>query len=185
MYFSDSESFRLALEYSPCLVIDLDVNGFIRWCNKAFFECTSFVSSDLIQKDITDFCPDTRNQDRFRELITLTQSRNEIFDFDVVIQTHNFDRIELVVNSVIIRDSNGQSTGIICFGKDATEQRSLEKGVSLAAEESRALFDLSSLPVFGVDFRGVVDVWNARLAALTGVSTHVRRRIILVHGRMG
>lgn len=170
----DSETFRALVDHSPCIVIGLDASGLIRWCNKALWECLGYTKGDLIQNNITDFCPDTENQGRIRRLISLTELQHEVFDFDVTLQSHDLNRIELLLNSAAVgRDVDGESAGIICFGKDATKQRMLEKEVQRASEESRALFDLSSLPVFGVDHRGIIDVWNSRLAAITGVSSEV------------
>ena len=144
------------------------------WCNTAFSERTAYGKAELDKKSVAELCPDAENEDRFRLLISETVAGKEVSEFDVAIQSKEFERIELATRTAASRDSAGLIAGIVCFCNDVTAQRRLEADARQAAQEQRALFDLSSLPIFGVDHRGAVDVWNARLAAVTGISSQVR-----------
>ena len=170
----DSDPFLKFADYSPCIIIGLCSNGNIRWCNKAFLETSGYCKNEVHDKPITSFSPTAESQDRFRTLIHDINLGQEVSGLSVVIQCHDFDHIALTLNSVVSRDPDGHIAGAICFCKDTTKQKALEKNLEQAAQESLAVFDLSKSPVFGVDHRGAVSIWNAPLAALTSVPAEVR-----------
>ena len=169
----DCGSISEIVDCTPCSIFGLSCSGEIQWCNKAFRERSQYDKAELEQKSIFALCPDIENQERFRRLLLETESGKETLELDVEIRCGDFERLALTINSAVHRDADGRVSGAVCFGRDATRQRQLEEAAKQAAEEQRALFDLSSLPVFGVDHRGAVDVWNSRLAEITGVASEV------------
>ena len=72
-------------------------------------------------------------------------------------------RIEVLLNATTRRDEHGKVIGVVGIGQDITGRIAQER-------EYSKLIDTANAPIFGVDNKGQVNVWNQCAMRLVGYS---------------
>ena len=72
-------------------------------------------------------------------------------------------RIEILLNATTRRDEHGKVIGVVGIGQDITARLAQER-------EYSKLIDSANAPIFGVDNKGRVNVWNQCAMRLVGYS---------------
>ena len=72
-------------------------------------------------------------------------------------------RIEILLNATTRRDEHGKIIGVVGIGQDITARLAQER-------EYSKLIDSANAPIFGVDNKGRVNVWNQCAMRLVGYS---------------
>ena len=72
-------------------------------------------------------------------------------------------RIEILLNATTRRDEHGKVIGVVGIGQDITARLAQER-------EYSKLIDTANAPIFGVDNKGQVNVWNQCAMRLVGYS---------------
>uniref|UniRef100_A0A7S2CZD0 histidine kinase n=1 Tax=Florenciella parvula TaxID=236787 RepID=A0A7S2CZD0_9STRA len=87
----------------------------------------------------------------------------ESANFEFPLITKNGARVEVLLNATSRRDAKGRVVGVVGIGQDITARIAQE-------QEYIRLIDTANAPIFGVDLKGNVTVWNKCAADLTGYS---------------
>lgn len=163
------------IEQDGIILFVVSSDGSITMHNKVFEETTGYYASELTNKHISEFCADTENEARCRQLIRETLSSEQKVDFELAIKTKKSDRLDLFVNCTKSSQSDGLVSSVVCFAEQAKKRNQLLRYAAKdAAQDHIQLLNLSEQPIFGVDCSGLVDIWNDRLATITSISAEVR-----------
>ena len=92
----------------------------------------------------------------------LQGAETENFEFPLI--TKNGVRIEVLLNATTRRDEQGNIIGVVGIGQDITGRIAQER-------EYSKLIDTANAPIFGVDTKGSVNVWNQCARKLVGYNT--------------
>jgi PAS domain S-box-containing protein len=101
----------------------------------------------------------------------LTGAESENFEFPLI--TKAGTHIEVLLNATTRRDAEGNIIGVVGIGQDITARLAQER-------EYSKLIDTANAPIFGVDTRGAVNVWNQCAMRLVGYSSEEVMGKILV-----
>jgi PAS domain-containing protein len=86
---------------------------------------------------------------------------NETANFEFPLITKSGTRVEILLNATTRRDEHGRVIGVVGIGQDITARIAQE-------QEYIRLIDTANAPIFGVDQRGLVNVWNRCASRVTG-----------------
>jgi len=89
---------------------------------------------------------------------------NETANFEFPLITKHGIRIEVLLNATTRRDEQGNIIGVVGIGQDITGRIAQER-------EYSKLIDTANAPIFGVDTKGSVNVWNQCARKLVGYNT--------------
>jgi PAS domain S-box-containing protein len=158
---------------SPVFVFGISSDGCICMHNGAFEESSGFDPSELANRSITEMCADAENQDRCQQMIENVTTSKEIRNFVLALSTKNSTKLEIIVlNATMSTHSDGLASSIIVFAKEAKDHMMLKPQAHVPLVQAE-LLKLISEPIFGVDQRGIIDVWNHRLSAITDIPAEV------------
>ena len=87
----------------------------------------------------------------------------ETANFEFPLITKGGARIEILLNATTRRDEHGKVIGVVGIGQDITARLAQER-------EYAKLIDTANAPIFGVDNKGRVNVWNQCAMRLVGYS---------------
>ena len=87
----------------------------------------------------------------------------ETANFEFPLITKGGARIEVLLNATTRRDEHGKVIGVVGIGQDITARLAQER-------EYSKLIDSANAPIFGVDNKGRVNVWNQCAMRLVGYS---------------
>lgn len=59
---------------------------------------------------------------------------------------------------------------VVCVAQDVTENALNDQALAAAATDLRLLVNTANAPIFGVDIKGNVNIWNRKTVELTGYS---------------
>ena len=90
-------------------------------------------------------------------------SGEETANFEFPLMTKAGARIEILLNATTRRDEHGKIIGVVGIGQDITARLAQER-------EYSKLIDSANAPIFGVDNKGRVNVWNQCAMRLVGYS---------------
>ena len=91
-------------------------------------------------------------------------SGEETANFEFPLMTKAGARIEILLNATTRRDEHGKIIGVVGIGQDITARLAQER-------EYSKLIDSANAPIFGVDNKGRVNVWNQCAMRLVGYTT--------------
>ena len=93
----------------------------------------------------------------FRNALNGVETAN--FEFPLV--TKAGARLEVLLNATTRRDAQNRVTGVVGIGQDITARIAQE-------QEYSRLIDTANAPIFGIDRKGLVNVWNRNASKLMG-----------------
>ncbi len=88
----------------------------------------------------------------------------ETANFEFPLMTKAGVRLEVLLNATTRRDEKGDIIGVVGIGQDITGRIAQER-------EYSKLIDSANAPIFGVDNKGNVTIWNQCAVKLVGYST--------------
>jgi PAS domain-containing protein len=87
-----------------------------------------------------------------------------------MLHTKSGARVEILLNASCRMDYDGNIVGVVGVGQDITDLKRAEKEVKHIAQDLARLIDTANAPIFGIDQKGKVNEWNAKVAQITGFS---------------
>jgi len=151
-------------------IFGIDANGLVNeWNNKAAaitgFSCEEVLGRNLVQDFITK-----EYQVSVKEVLDNALRGRETANFEFPLYTRDQRRVEVLLNATTRRDVSGNVVGVIGVGQDITERKQVEMEKTRVAQELQTFIDTANAPIFGIDANGLVNEWNNKSAAITGLS---------------
>ena len=142
-------------------IFGIDLQGLVNVWNKNASDVTGFTSKDVMGRHlVNEFITDDykeRVQAVFRNALNGVETAN--FEFPLV--TKAGARLEVLLNATTRRDAQNRVTGVVGIGQDITARIAQE-------QEYSRLIDTANAPIFGIDRKGLVNVWNRNASKLMG-----------------
>ncbi|DBA02322.1 TPA: hypothetical protein N0F65_006197 [Lagenidium giganteum] len=88
----------------------------------------------------------------------------ETANFEFPLITRNGRRVEILLNATPRYDEKGAIIGVVGIGQDITVRIAQE-------QEYSRLIDTANAPIFGVDMKGLINIWNKKAAEITQFTT--------------
>jgi PAS domain S-box-containing protein len=145
-------------------IFGIDADGLVNVWNKMASKITGFSNKEVMGRNLVEefITPDYRKpvKDVFDKALAGSESAN--FEFPLI--TKGKKRVEVLLNATSRRDATDAIIGVVGIGQDITERNAQE-------QEYMRLIDTANAPIFGIDARGCVNVWNNMAEKITGFST--------------
>ncbi|KAJ0389484.1 hypothetical protein ATCC90586_011323 [Pythium insidiosum] len=85
---------------------------------------------------------------------------DESANFEVPLITKTGRKVIFLLNATARFDQHGHIVGVVGIGQDITDRIAQE-------QEYTRLIDTANAPIFGVDVKGCVNIWNKKAAEIT------------------
>ena len=79
------------------------------------------------------------------------------------------ERVEVLLNATTRVDASGAIVGVVGVGQDITEITKSQAELSRVASDFRLLIETANAPIFGTSADGTVNIWNSKMAEVSGV----------------
>ena len=150
------------LEAMHLLVVILDLDGVVAFCNRYFYRRTGWLAPDLLGKDWLDkMIPKDEHSRVQSEFARGTLDPEAPIHFESALLAPDGSSSQLAWDSTILRDGEGEPAGRALIGKDITEFKALE-------EQFRQAQKLSAI---GRLAGGVAHDFNNLLTVILGYSS--------------
>lgn len=133
---ASEERYRLLAENAREVIIVYDMEGYIRYVNRAGSEMTGMTREELQGMKITDLIPFSRNINLYKALRDNTVGDDEVFINKTGFVNKTGDYLELETSSTVIR-IDGKMEGILVIARDITERKRLEREILQISEGIR------------------------------------------------
>merc|ERR1719478_763225 len=94
----------------------------------------------------------------------------ETANFEFPLVTKDGTRFDVLLNATTRRDKAGNPIGVVGVGQDISELNKVAAQAKFVADDLTRLIDTANAPIFGVNVKGEVTVWNRKAADLSGFS---------------
>merc|ERR1711871_1520473 len=108
--------------------------------------------------------PDYR--DAVKQVLDRALMGEEAANFEFPLITKDGKRVEVLLNATSRRDARDDITGVVGIGQDITQFLSQQ-------QEYTRLIENANAPIFGVSRDGKVNIWNQKIAQITGFAPNV------------
>jgi len=134
-------------------IIGVDAEGIVNIWNQCAMQMVGYSTEQVIGQDfVREFITDDFKT-AVKNVLDKALHGKETANFEFPLITIEGDRIDVLLNATTRRDEYGNIIGVVGIGQDNTER--LAK-----VRESIKLIDNVNAPIFGVDIRGRVNMWN-------------------------
>merc|ERR1711871_480993 len=108
--------------------------------------------------------PDYR--DAVKQVLDRALMGEEAANFEFPLITKDGKRVEVLLNATSRRDARDDITGVVGIGQDITQFLSQQ-------QEYTRLIENANAPIFGVSTEGLVNIWNQKIAQITGFAPNM------------
>ena len=161
--------FRESLENARLIAFQMDRSMNITFCNAflltlAGYERDELVGGSFIQK----FIPALDRQKVEQFFTSAMEGDLNALYFTCSIQTRDENVRRIDLNNTLLRDSEGNVTGISCIGQDITEREHMQEEKSESEERLKILFEYAPYAYFITDTKGTFIDGNRAAELLVG-----------------
>ncbi|OPX68457.1 MAG: aerobic respiration control sensor protein ArcB [Methanoregulaceae archaeon PtaB.Bin108] len=163
--------FRESLENARLIAFQLDRSLITTFCNTFLLAFAGYEHDELIgAKWIEKFIP---AQDRHKVeqffLSAMEGDLNALY-FTCTIQTRDGNNRRIDLNNTLLRDFEGNVTGISCIGQDITDREMIEEQKTASEERLKILFEYAPYAYYITDLKGTFIDGNRAAELLVGYS---------------
>ncbi|MFP3984660.1 MAG: PAS domain S-box protein [Candidatus Bathyarchaeia archaeon] len=158
----------LILENIDDSIIVTDLEGRITFWNKGAAQIFGYSANEMLGKTIARLCkPEERKHVAAVQLEHLR--KGIVFSGEWEGVRKNGEHVWLMLTSKLLKNSQGETAGMVGVGKDITKYKQLEEALKESEENYRNMVELAPLAIVTVDLKGVITSCN-RFVALSGYS---------------
>ncbi|TMW62665.1 hypothetical protein Poli38472_005283 [Pythium oligandrum] len=157
---AQEQEYSRLIDTANAPIFGVDMGGLVNIWNKKAVEITQFTTEDVMGRDLVqEFISE---EYRFAVGLVLSQALNGVqtanFNFPLITQSGR--RVEILLNATPRYNELGEIVGVVGIGQDITDRIAQE-------QEYARLIDTANAPIFGVDEKGHVNIWNKKAADIT------------------
>ena len=150
-------------------IFGIDAHGLVNeWNNKAA-EITKFSREEVLGKDLVEVYISLDYRASVRQVLSNALQGQVTANFEFPLCTKDNKCVEVLLNATPRTDASGRIVGMLGVGQDITERKQVEAEKTRVALELQTFIDTANAPIFGIDAAGLVNEWNIKLAAITGM----------------
>uniref|UniRef100_M4BMP1 histidine kinase n=1 Tax=Hyaloperonospora arabidopsidis (strain Emoy2) TaxID=559515 RepID=M4BMP1_HYAAE len=140
-------------------IFGVDQDGRVNIWNLKAAEITQYSAEEVVGKDLVNrfVAEEYRATVELELKRALEGEQTNNFEFPLITKTGR--RVEILLNATPRYDELGQIFGVVGIGQDITERIAQE-------QELIRLIDTANAPIFGVDSKGRVNIWNKKAAEI-------------------
>ncbi|TYZ67159.1 hypothetical protein PybrP1_000151, partial [[Pythium] brassicae (nom. inval.)] len=161
---AQEQEYTRLIDTANAPIFGVDVNGEVNIWNRKAAQITEYsVFSVLGANLVQNFIPD-EYQEKVGAVLSRALEGIETANFEFPLITKSGRRVEILLNATPRYDEKGVIIGVVGIGQDITVR------IAQDQEYSR-LIDTANAPIFGVDVKGLVNIWNKKAQEITQFTT--------------
>jgi len=165
-------TFRIAQEreYSKLIdhanapIIGVNTHGKVNVWNKCASRLVGYSTDEVMGHQLVEEFITKDYQASVQTVLDKALDGIETANFEFPLMTKAGVRLEVLLNATTRRDEKGDIIGVVGIGQDITGRIAQER-------EYSKLIDSANAPIFGVDNKGKVNIWNQCAVKLVGYTT--------------
>jgi PAS domain S-box-containing protein len=142
-------------------IFGVDACGLVNVWNRCACNLTGFTSDEVMGRNLVQEFITQDYQGSVQAVLRNALGGQETANFEFPLITKTGARVEILLNATSRLDPSGKISGVVGIGQDITARLAQE-------QEYIRLIDTANAPIFGVNDRGQVNVWNQCAFRLAG-----------------
>ena len=171
---------RLAQEREYSKLIDtanapifgVDIDGRVNVWNQCAMRLVGYSPDEVMGHSLVQEFITKDYQATVQMVLDQALKGEETANFEFPLMTKANVRLDVLLNATTRRDEQGNIIGVVGIGQDITGRIAQER-------EYAKLIDTANAPIFGVDNKGQVNVWNQCAMKLVGYTSE---EVVSSHG---
>ncbi|RLN74284.1 hypothetical protein BBJ28_00006235, partial [Nothophytophthora sp. Chile5] len=159
----EQEYMRL-IDTANAPIFGVDSNGHVNIWNRKAANITQYTNAEVLGEDLVAKFISEEYRIPVGSVLKKAFEGVETANFEFPLITKAGRRVEILLNATPRYNEHGEVMGMVGIGQDITDRIAQEK-------EYMRLIDTANAPIFGVDFNGLVNIWNRKAADITQYTT--------------
>lgn len=169
--WASERQFRDLLEKVSLIVVTLDVEGKVTFCNDAILRLLGWSRAEIIGRNwFEQFVPPAGRDEAKRLFFECIRQGTILPHHENEIQTRQGKRLLVTWSNTMLRDADGWILGTASIGEDVTERKRAEEALCESEERQRVILDQMPEGVVFVDAHDRVRFVNTCACAFLGTS---------------
>ncbi len=161
---AQEQEYSKLIDTANAPIFGVDRDGLVNVWNKNASDVTGFSTDETMGKHLVNDFITEDYKERVQEVFTKALDGDETANFEFPLVTKAGTRVEVLLNATTRRDAEGRASGVVGIGQDITARIKKE-------QEYARLIDTANAPIFGIDLKGLVNVWNKNASDVTGFTS--------------
>lgn len=166
------KKYRELVENANSIILKTDVEGNITFFNEFAQKFFGFTEEEILGENVLDTIV-SRKESYSRDRKTIRRALARFPDYSQSKVTGNIrknkERVWISWTNKSIRDKNGNITGLLAIGNDATDRKHAKDILQQSEQRLSAIINFLPDATFVIDTNGIVIAWNQAVEGLTGV----------------
>lgn len=145
-------------------IFGIDIEGRVSEWNRKVAALTGFDKQEALGCNLVETFVAETHREEIQKILEKALKGFPFENCEVPISAKGSGYRYILLNAT---KRTGSIHGVICVGQDITEHRNLLTQHQLVADDLRSLIETASTPIFGVDARGCITVWNRKAEEIT------------------
>ena len=158
----EQEYIRL-IDTANAPIFGVDQRGLVNVWNRCASKVTGYDREEVMGQNLVEQFVTKDFRESVQDVLQKALRGQETANFEFPLITKTGVLVEILLNATSRRDEHGVITGVVGIGQDITGRLAQER-------EYARLIDTANAPIFGVNDRGLVNVWNQCASNVTGFS---------------
>ncbi|RLN96596.1 hypothetical protein BBJ28_00000139 [Nothophytophthora sp. Chile5] len=159
----EQEYMRL-IDTANAPIFGVDSNGRVNIWNRKAANITQYTNAEVLGEDLVAKFISEEYRIPVGSVLKKAFEGVETANFEFPLITKAGRRVEILLNATPRYNEHGEVMGMVGIGQDITDRIAQEK-------EYMRLIDTANAPIFGVDFNGLVNIWNRKAADIMQYTT--------------
>jgi PAS domain S-box-containing protein len=151
-------------------IFGIDVKGNVNEWNQKSATITEYSKEEVMGRNLVEEFITPEYREAVKQVLDKALQGIETANFEFPLVTKRGARVDVLLNATSRRNAKREIKGMVGIGQDITQFLQQQ-------QEFVRLIHNANAPIFGIDSKGMVNIWNRKIAAITGYSEHQ------VHGR--
>ena len=161
---NQEQEYARLIDAANAPIFGIDVEGSVNVWNQCAIRLTGFDAGDVMGKHLVNEFITDDYKDSVQGVFTKALEGRETANFEFPLVTKAGTRVQVLLNATTRRDEKNRVIGVVGIGQDITARMAQE-------QEYSKLIDTANAPIFGIDLKGLVNVWNKNASDVTGFTS--------------
>ncbi|GLE00417.1 hypothetical protein PINS_up009174 [Pythium insidiosum] len=157
---AQEQEYTRLIDKANAPIFGVDVNGCLNIWNRKSAEITQYTTEEVLGENLVSKFISEDYRQAVAGVLSKALQGDESANFEVPLITKTGRKVIFLLNATARFDQHGHIVGVVGIGQDITDRIAQE-------QEYTRLIDTANAPIFGVDVKGCVNIWNKKAAEIT------------------
>jgi PAS domain S-box-containing protein len=155
------------IETANAPIFGINMQGHVTEWNRKAADMLGYTQEETIGRDFVSNFIQPQNRSSVKEVLNRAMMGEEAANYELPLLSKSQRKLLVLLNATTRRDAKGRIIGVVGVGQDITEINQLMDESRRVADDLTRLIETANAPIFGINKRGQVTVWNRMVANIT------------------